>query len=160
MIRSMRPGGMVDRAVHERGRVFQPSPYLKENIPSFRAMADAVHKAGGKIFGVAQAYVIGVGGAYTAAVTGAVTEQCEDNRTIGVKEKFDLKAKHVLETGTEDVEIPGESYTFTQLKHAQADGDLATLHSHGLPAARITLNGSDAAAALRDLTAKIKEMLS
>jgi type VI secretion system secreted protein VgrG len=60
---------------------------------------------GGKFFGVTQVYTIGVGGAYTAAVTGAMTEQCEDNRTIGVKEKFDLKAKHVLEAGSEDVEI-------------------------------------------------------
>jgi hypothetical protein len=66
----------------------------------------------------------------------------------------------LIHDGPDDVEIPGESYTFTQLKHAQADGDLATLHSHGLPAARVTLDGSDAAAALRDLTAKIKEMLS
>ena len=56
--------------------------------------------------------------------------------------------------------IPGESYTFTQLKHAQADGDLATLRAHGLPAERVTLQGPDAAAALRDLTAKIKETLS
>jgi transaldolase / glucose-6-phosphate isomerase len=66
----------------------------------------------------------------------------------------------LIHDGPGDVEIPGESYTFTRLKHAQADGDLATLHSHDLPAARVTLDGSDAAAALRDLTAKIKEMLS
>jgi 2,4-dienoyl-CoA reductase-like NADH-dependent reductase (Old Yellow Enzyme family)/thioredoxin reductase len=37
--------------VHERGRHFQPSPYLEENVPSFLALADAVHEAGGKIFG-------------------------------------------------------------------------------------------------------------
>jgi transaldolase / glucose-6-phosphate isomerase len=66
----------------------------------------------------------------------------------------------LIHDGPDDVEIPGESYTFTKLKHAQADGDLATLHSHDLPAARVTLDGPDAAAALRDLTAKIKEMLS
>src|SRR4051812_4158906 len=51
----VRDGGcglvVMSMTVHERGRVFQPSPYLKENIPSFRAMADAVHAAGGKIFG-------------------------------------------------------------------------------------------------------------
>jgi hypothetical protein len=34
------------------------------------------------------------------------------------------------------------------------------LRAHGLPAARVTLEGTDAAAALRDLTATIKEMLS
>jgi 2,4-dienoyl-CoA reductase-like NADH-dependent reductase (Old Yellow Enzyme family)/thioredoxin reductase len=37
--------------VHDRGVIYQPSPYPKENIPSFRAMAEAVHAAGGKIFG-------------------------------------------------------------------------------------------------------------
>lgn len=36
--------------VHERGRIFQPSPHPKENIPAFRAMAESVHEAGGKIF--------------------------------------------------------------------------------------------------------------
>ena len=36
--------------VTERARLGQPSPYLKENIPSFRALADAVHDEGGKLF--------------------------------------------------------------------------------------------------------------
>ena len=66
----------------------------------------------------------------------------------------------LIHDGPDDVEVPGESYTFTSLKHAQADGDLETLRAHGLPAARVTLEGTDAAAALRDLTAKIKETLS
>jgi transaldolase/glucose-6-phosphate isomerase len=66
----------------------------------------------------------------------------------------------LIHDGPDDVEIPGEQYTFTKLKHAQADGDLATLRAHGLPAERMTLQGPDAAAALRDLTAKIKETLS
>jgi transaldolase/glucose-6-phosphate isomerase len=66
----------------------------------------------------------------------------------------------LIHDGPDDVEIPGEPYTFTELKHAQADGDLATLRAHGLPAERVTLQGPDAAAALRDLTAKIKEILS
>jgi transaldolase / glucose-6-phosphate isomerase len=65
----------------------------------------------------------------------------------------------LMHDGPGDVEIPGESYTFTTLKHAQADGDLATLKAHGLPAGRVTLRGGDAAAALRDLTTKIKEQL-
>ncbi|MDG2005039.1 MAG: FAD-dependent oxidoreductase [Novosphingobium sp.] len=37
--------------VHDRGVIYQPSPYPEENLPSFKAMADAVHEAGGKIFG-------------------------------------------------------------------------------------------------------------
>jgi transaldolase / glucose-6-phosphate isomerase len=66
----------------------------------------------------------------------------------------------LIHDGPDDVEIPGEPYTFTTLKHAQADGDLATLRAHGLPAERVTLRGPDAAAALRELTTKIKETLS
>ena len=58
-----------------------------------------------------------------------------------------------------DVEIPGKPYSFTTLKHAQATGDLETLRSKGLPAERVTLRGPDPAAALRELTASIKEML-
>jgi dimethylamine/trimethylamine dehydrogenase len=42
---------VVSMTAHERGRHFQPSPYPKESIPAFRALADAVHEAGGKIFG-------------------------------------------------------------------------------------------------------------
>jgi len=58
-----------------------------------------------------------------------------------------------------DVEIPGESYAFTRLKHAQAIGDLNTLRGHGLPAQRVTLEGDDPAAALRALTARLKGLL-
>jgi len=35
---------------HQRGRDYQPCPYPAESIPAFRALADAVHEAGGKIF--------------------------------------------------------------------------------------------------------------
>ena len=38
-----------------------------------------------------------------------------------------------------DAHIPGREFTFSQLKHAQADGDLLTLHHHGLRAARVTV---------------------
>jgi hypothetical protein len=37
----------------------------------------------------------------------------------------------------QDLEIPGESFTFGTLIRAQADGDLQTLRNHGLPAVRI-----------------------
>ena len=36
---------------HWRGRDYQPCPYPPEAVPAFRALADAVHEAGGKIFG-------------------------------------------------------------------------------------------------------------
>jgi glucose-6-phosphate isomerase len=44
----------------------------------------------------------------------------------------------------EDLEIPGEPYTFATLIRAQADGDLQTLRSHGLPAVRISVGDIDA----------------
>ena len=59
----------------------------------------------------------------------------------------------------EDLEIPGQSFTFGQLVSAQAIGDLETLRGHGRPAERVTLDGDDPAGGLRALTAKIKEML-
>lgn len=45
-----------------------------------------------------------------------------------------------------DAEIPGQDFTFGELKQAQADGDLATLQAHGLRAVRTTV------AAIRDHT--------
>jgi glucose-6-phosphate isomerase len=56
-----------------------------------------------------------------------------------------------------DVEIPGRPYTFGTLKEAQALGDLHTLRELGRPAERVRLQGADAAGALRELTAKLKE---
>jgi hypothetical protein len=57
-----------------------------------------------------------------------------------------------------DVPIPGAPYTFTTLKNAQAIGDLTTLRELGLPAERLRLTGEDAAAGVREITARIKEM--
>ena len=54
--------------------------------------------------------------------------------------------------------IPGAPYTFTTLKNAQAIGDLETLRELGLPAERVRLRGEDPAAAIREITARIKEM--
>lgn len=56
-----------------------------------------------------------------------------------------------------DLEIPGQPYTFTTLKDAQAIGDLNTLRELGLPAERVQLEGEDPASAVRALTATIKE---
>ena len=51
----VRDGGcglvILSCTVHDRGRHFQPCPYPATSIPAFRALADAVHAAGGKIFG-------------------------------------------------------------------------------------------------------------
>lgn len=42
---------ILTMALFGRARTFQPSPHPRENIPAFRVLADAVHEAGGKIFG-------------------------------------------------------------------------------------------------------------
>ena len=59
----------------------------------------------------------------------------------------------------EDIEIPGKPYSFSQLKNAEAIGDLQTLRERGRPAEWLRLDGDDAAAAMRELTARIKELL-
>jgi len=65
----------------------------------------------------------------------------------------------VVHDSEPDIDIPGESYGFTRLKHAQAIGDLETLRGHGLPAERITLDGDDAAAALQAFTERLRRVL-
>jgi len=64
----------------------------------------------------------------------------------------------LLHDSGEDIEVPDAGYSFRTLKHAQAIGDLDTLRAHDLPAERVILEG-EAAAALRELTGKIKGML-
>ena len=43
----------------------------------------------------------------------------------------------IVDEPQQDLEVPGESFTFGTLIRAQADGDLQTLRNHGLPAVRI-----------------------
>jgi hypothetical protein len=64
----------------------------------------------------------------------------------------------LIHDGDADAEVPEAGYSFTTLKNAQAIGDLHTLHEHGLPAARVRLEG-DRVEALARLTQKIEEML-
>ena len=64
----------------------------------------------------------------------------------------------LVHDGAEDVDIPEAEYSFKTLKNAQADGDLLTLRDHGLPAERVRLEG-EPVQALRDLTAKVRELL-
>ncbi|MCB2073080.1 MAG: FAD-dependent oxidoreductase [Novosphingobium sp.] len=51
----VRDGGcglvIVALCAHERGRTQQPAPHPPENLAAFRVLADAIHEAGGKIFG-------------------------------------------------------------------------------------------------------------
>jgi transaldolase/glucose-6-phosphate isomerase len=66
----------------------------------------------------------------------------------------------LVHDGPEDVEIPGKPYGFRALKNAQAAGDLETLRSRGRKAEFLRLDGDDLAAAVRGLTAHLKELLS
>jgi 2,4-dienoyl-CoA reductase-like NADH-dependent reductase (Old Yellow Enzyme family) len=51
----VRDGGcglvILSCTAHERGRHYQPCPYPQGSVGAFRALADAVHDAGGRIFG-------------------------------------------------------------------------------------------------------------
>jgi transaldolase/glucose-6-phosphate isomerase len=64
----------------------------------------------------------------------------------------------VIHDGDGHAAIPGADYSFDQLKNAQATGDYVTLRDHGLPVARVRLQG-DPVAALRELTAKVRELV-
>ncbi|ORA19476.1 FAD-dependent oxidoreductase [Mycobacterium arosiense] len=46
---------------HQRGRDYQPCPYPEDSIPAFGALADAVHRAGGKIFAQIWYHWLGAG---------------------------------------------------------------------------------------------------
>ena len=43
----------------------------------------------------------------------------------------------IVDEPAQDLEVPGQPFTFGTLIRAQADGDLETLRNHGLPAVRI-----------------------
>ncbi len=58
-----------------------------------------------------------------------------------------------------DVEIPGQPFSFSVLKRAQARGDLGALRAHGCRALRVSL-GADTAAALARLGALLTGALS
>ena len=51
----------------------------------------------------------------------------------------------------DDLDVPGQPYSFRTLIDAQADGDLQTLRDHGLPAARVRLPAGDLAGAITRL---------
>lgn len=61
----------------------------------------------------------------------------------------------VVEDDTKDVPIPGQPYSFSVLKQAQAIGDLQSLTAKRLPVIRVTL-GRDPAAGWRALTAAVR----
>ncbi|MDP2710280.1 MAG: bifunctional transaldolase/phosoglucose isomerase [Solirubrobacteraceae bacterium] len=65
----------------------------------------------------------------------------------------------LVHDGPEDTAIPGRRFGFRVLKTAQAFGDLQTLRSRGRDAEKLRLPGDDAAAAVRELTARMHGLL-
>ncbi|HKW72296.1 MAG TPA: bifunctional transaldolase/phosoglucose isomerase [Candidatus Dormibacteraeota bacterium] len=61
----------------------------------------------------------------------------------------------IVQDDTKDVAIPGQPYSFSVLKQAQAIGDLQSLTSRRLPVLRVTL-GREPAAGWRALAAAVK----
>jgi transaldolase / glucose-6-phosphate isomerase len=62
----------------------------------------------------------------------------------------------IVQEDTRDVAIPGQPYSFSVLKQAQAIGDMQSLTSRRLPVVRVTL-GREPAAGWRALTAAVKQ---
>ncbi|HEV2413982.1 MAG TPA: glucose-6-phosphate isomerase, partial [Candidatus Dormibacteraeota bacterium] len=103
-----------------------------------------------------------------AAIRGAIRDKTKIATTAGYGPRF-LHSTGQLHKGgpktglflqivqddTKDVPIPGQPYTFSVLKQAQAIGDLQSLTSRKLPVLRVTL-GSHPAAGWRALTAAVK----
>ncbi|MGH2901947.1 MAG: glucose-6-phosphate isomerase, partial [Solirubrobacteraceae bacterium] len=65
----------------------------------------------------------------------------------------------LVHDGDEDVAIPGQPFSLRVLKNAQAFGDLETLRARGRRAEKLRLHGDDPAGAVRELTARVKEIL-
>jgi len=57
----------------------------------------------------------------------------------------------LVDDGTADLPVPGQSYSFRTLIDAQADGDLQTLRGHGLEAVRVRLDAGDLPGAITRL---------
>jgi transaldolase / glucose-6-phosphate isomerase len=117
----------------------QPSPAFDEAVAELRAaVRDATRAA--TMFGYGPRYLHSTGQLHKGGPpTGRFLQLIHDSEP--------------------DIDVPGASYTFNRLKHAQATGDLETLRARGRPAERVTLTGDDPAAALRALTTRIRGLL-
>ncbi len=112
---------IVSCTAHQRGRHYQPCPYPPEAVPAFRALADAVHAAGGRIFGQIWYHWLSAGnwGPLTPPApsfgpsasqfgfggsTGASHQASRDDiRMMG--EAHRQSARHLAEAGFDGVEI-------------------------------------------------------
>lgn len=94
--------------------------------PALEPQLQAARRALGRRAGVAT--TLGVGPRFLHS-TGQLHKGGADRHVV----------VQVVSTPSADVPIPGETFTFGQLKQAQADGDLAALRAAGKRAARVDL---------------------
>lgn len=119
----VRDGGcglvIVALAIHERGRTRQPSPHPPENIAAFRAMTDAIHGAGGKIFGQTLYHWTGAGQwqpfsppgpvfgpsvrQFAYAGRGVSTRAMSQDEIAGMIEAIRVTASHMREAGFDGI---------------------------------------------------------
>jgi transaldolase/glucose-6-phosphate isomerase len=144
-----------------------------ESVPAAKAKADIaslLKKARKGAYFAIMAYTTRTPGseAAIAAIRTAVRDRTQIATTAGYGPRF-LHSTGQLHKGgpktglflqivqddTKDVPIPGQPYTFSVLKQAQAIGDLQSLTSRRLPVVRVTL-GSSPASGWRELVAAVK----
>ena len=151
----------------------------KGKLPSVESVAAAKSKTGLKtLLGRAKKGAYFAVMAYTArtpaseAAIAAIRKAVRDKTTIATTGGYGPRFLHstgqlhkggpktglflqIVQDDTKDVAIPGQPYSFSVLKQAQAIGDLQSLTSRRLPVLRVTL-GSQPAAGWRALTAAVK----
>jgi glucose-6-phosphate isomerase/transaldolase/glucose-6-phosphate isomerase len=144
-----------------------------ESVPAAKAKADIaslLKRAKKGAYFAIMAYTARTPGseAAIAAIRTAVRDRTQIATTAGYGPRF-LHSTGQLHKGgpktglflqivqddAKDVPIPGQPYTFSVLKQAQAIGDLQSLTSRRLPVVRVTL-GSSPASGWRELAAAVK----
>jgi len=151
----------------------------KGKLPSVESIAASKSKAGLKtLLGKAKKGAYFAVMAYTArtlaseAAIAAIRKAVRDKTTIATTAGYGPRFLHstgqlhkggpktglflqIVQDDAKDVAIPGQPYSFSVLKQAQAIGDLQSLTWRRLPVLRVTL-GSQPAAGWRALTAAVK----
>ena len=141
----------------------------KGKLPSVESIAAAKSKAGLKtLLGKAKKGAYFAVMAYTArtpaseAAIAAIRQAVRDKTTIATTGGYGPRFLHstgqlhkggpktglflqIVQDDTKDVAIPGQAYSFSVLKQAQAIGDLQSLTSRRLPVLRVTLGRTPAA---------------
>lgn len=105
---------------HDRGRTRQPSPYPAANIAAFRTMADAIHEAGGKIFGQCFYHWIGTG--QWQPLSPPAPALSPSVRQFGLGDR--TSSTHAMGKGDIDNMVGAMRQTCTHMREAGFDGIL------------------------------------